>query len=236
MLISLAIQYINTPEANLNKNSKCFFFGKKENIVPDNTRDLILDEARKHFSEKGYEGASIRDICSGAAVNVSSIKYHFGGKEGLYRECFKIYGESRLNSASKILTKANSVEELKLRLKLFSEDFIKEGLDNVHSTKMIFREIENENPLIVDIFQETFLKVYATLVEMIDDAKNKGLLRKDLDTMIAASVFFHSLTTSLRLDHVGEKYFKVTLRSPDYNQIYINNLISIFFDGIKIQR
>jgi len=219
----------------LNKNSKCFLFGKNESTTPDNTRDLILDEARKHFSEKGFEGASVRDICSGASVNVSAIKYHFGGKEGLYRECFKIYGESRLNSASKILTKANSIEELKLRLKLFCEDFIKEGLDNMHSTKMIFREIENENPLIADIFQDTFLKVYATLVEMIEDAKSKNLLREDLDSTIAASVFFHSLTTSIRLDHVGEKHFQKTLRSPVYTELYINNLISIFFDGTKIQ-
>lgn len=219
----------------MTKNSKCFFFGKKENPAADNTRDLILDEARKHFCEKGFEGASVRDICCGAAVNVSAIKYHFGGKEGLYRECFKVYGESRLNSASKILTKAHSLEELKLRLRLFCEDFIKEGFENLHTTKMICREIETENPLIDDIFEETFLKVYSTLVDLLDDAKSKNLVRADLDTAIMTSVFFHSLTTSLRLDHVGEKYFKKTLRDPAYAETFINNMISIFFDGIKIQ-
>ena len=209
------------------------FLYKKESSTPDKTRNLILDEARKLFSEKGFEGASIRDICYGASVNVSAIKYHFGGKEGLYRECFKIYGEGRLNSASKILTKATSIDDIKLRLKLFCEDFIKEGLDNMHTTRMIWREIENENPLIVDIFQETFLKVYSTLVEMIDDAKNKNFIRNDLESAIMASVFFHSLTTSIRLDHVGEKYFKKSLRDPLYAELYINNIISIFFDGIK---
>ncbi|MFA6236712.1 MAG: TetR family transcriptional regulator [Bacteriovorax sp.] len=219
----------------MNKDSKCFFFGKKETAPPDKTRDLILEEARKHFCEKGFDGASVRDICCGASVNVSAIKYHFGGKEGLYRECFKVYGESRLNSASKILTKANSAEELKLRLKLFCEDFIKEGLENMHTTKMICREIENENPLITDIFQETFLKVYSTLVELLEDAKNKNLINKEIDAMVAASVFFHSLTTSLRMNHIGEKYFQKSLRSPSYSELYINNIISILFNGIKIQ-
>lgn len=205
-----------------------------KNPTTDNTRDFILDEARKHFCEKGFEGTSVRDICCGASVNVSAIKYHFGGKEGLYRECFKIYGESRLNSASKILTKATSFEELKLRLKLFSEDFITEGLANLYITKMILREIENENPLIEDIFQGTFLKVYSTLVEMIEDAKDKNLIRKDIDATVVSSFLFHSLTTSLRLDHVSEKYFQKTLRNPAYLELYINNMISIFFDGIKI--
>ena len=211
----------------------CKFFGKK--IIPADTRDLILSEARKQFSEKGFEGASIRDICDGVKVNVSAIKYHFGGKEGLYRECFKIYGESRLNSASKILSKANSIDELKLRIKLFCEDFIQEGLENMHSTKMICREIETENPLIEDIFQDTFLKVYSTIVEIFEDAKEKGLIRKDLDSMIITSAFFHSLTTSLRLNHVGEKYFSKSLRDPIYSELFINNIIAIFFDGIKIQ-
>ncbi|MDD4973776.1 MAG: TetR family transcriptional regulator [Bacteriovorax sp.] len=211
----------------------CSFFGKK--IITADTRDLILDEARKHFCEKGFAGASVRDICDGAKVNVSAIKYHFGGKEGLYRECFKIYGESRLNSASKILTKANSVEELKLRIKLFCEDFIKEGLDNMYTTKMICREIETENPLIDDIFQDTFLKIYTTLTEMFEDAKAKNLIRKDLDTMIFTAAFFHNLTTSLRVNHVGEKYFKRSLRDPIYSELFINNIITIFFDGIKIQ-
>jgi TetR/AcrR family transcriptional regulator len=211
----------------------CSFFGKKP--ITADTRDLILAEARKCFCEKGFAGASIRDICDGANANVSAIKYHFGGKEGLYRECFKAYGESRLNSASKILTKAHSVEELKLRIKLFSEDFIKEGLENMHTTKMICREIETENPLIEDIFQETFLKVYSTFVDMFEDAKLKNLIRKDLDSMIVASTFFHNLTTTLRLNHIGEKYFKRSLKDPVYAETFINNTISILFDGLKIQ-
>jgi AcrR family transcriptional regulator len=207
----------------------------EKKIIPPHTHQLILSEARKHFSEKGFEGASIRDICESAKVNVSAIKYYFGAKEGLYRECFKTYGESRLNSASKILTPANSLEELKLRIKLFCEDFIKEGLDNMHSTKMICREIETENPLIDDIFQETFLRVYGTIVEMFEDAKEKNIIRKDLDSMIITSAFFHSLTTSLRLNHIGEKYFNKSLHDPKYSELFINNIIAIFFDGIKIQ-
>jgi len=201
----------------------------------ENTRELLLEAAREQFCEKGFEGASVRDICDQASANVSAIKYHFGGKEGLYRECFKVYGESRLNSASKILTHVESAQELKIRLKLFCDDFIKEGIKNLHTTKMICREIETENPLIDDIFQETFLKIYATLVEMLEDTQKKNFIRSDIDISIAASLFFHGLTTSLRLDHIGAKHFNKTLRDPMYIEIFINNIVTILFDGLKIQ-
>ncbi|MBC7429250.1 MAG: TetR/AcrR family transcriptional regulator [Bacteriovorax sp.] len=207
----------------------------KKPIPSEKTKDLILEEAKKQFCEKGFEGASVRDICVAAHANVSAIKYHFGGKEGLYRECFRNYGEERLATTTKLLTQANSVEELKLRLQLFCEDFIKEGMANAHITKMICREIEIENPLIQDIFESTFLKVYTLFTDFFIDAQNKGLIRKDLDHHIITSLFFHSLTTSIRVDHVGEKYYNRTFKDPKYAEQFIKSLITIMFNGIKIQ-
>ncbi len=216
------------------KADGCFFFGKKA-VPSEKTKDLILEEAKKQFCEKGYVGASVRDICLAANANVSAIKYHFGGKEGLYRECFLNYGESRLASTRKILTKANSIEELKLRIQLFSEDFIKEGMENSHTTKMICREIEIENPLVQDIFESTFLEVYKLFADFFIDAQEKNLIRKDVDAYTVTSLFFHSLTTSLRVDHIGEKYYNRTFKDPKYAEQFINNLITIMFNGIKIQ-
>lgn len=216
------------------KAEGCFFFGRKT-PPSEKTKDLILEEAKKQFCEKGFEGASVRHICEAAGANVSAIKYHFGGKEGLYRECFLHYGENRLAHAQKILTKADSIEELQLRIKLFAEDFIKEGLDNNHTTKMICREIEIENPLIQDIFESTFLKVYSLFHEFFLEAQKKKLIRDDFDSHQITSLVFHSLTSSLRVDHVGEKYFNRTLKNEEYKEQFINNLIAIIFNGIKPQ-
>jgi AcrR family transcriptional regulator len=207
----------------------------KKPLPTEKTKDLILEEAKKQFCEKGYEGASVRDICLAVNANVSAIKYHFGGKEGLYRECFLHYGESRLSTATRILTTVNSVEELKLRMQLFAEDFIKEWIANPHTTKMICREIENKNPLIEDIFESTFLKVYTTLTGLIIEAQAKGLINKEIDHHAVTSIFFHSLTSVIRSDHIGEKYYQRTLRNPQYSEQFINSLISIIFNGIKNQ-
>jgi AcrR family transcriptional regulator len=44
----------------------------------------LLDIAIREFSLKGLEGASTRDIAAAAGTVMSSITYHYGGKEGLY--------------------------------------------------------------------------------------------------------------------------------------------------------
>jgi AcrR family transcriptional regulator len=44
----------------------------------------LLEIAIAEFAAKGLEGASTRSIASAAGTAMSSITYHFGGKEGLY--------------------------------------------------------------------------------------------------------------------------------------------------------
>lgn len=50
----------------------------------DSTRDRILKAAEDIFLEKGFQKATIRDICSAAHANVAAVNYHFQDKEGLY--------------------------------------------------------------------------------------------------------------------------------------------------------
>jgi AcrR family transcriptional regulator len=56
----------------------------------ERTRQSIMKAAVKLFAEKGYEGASVRDIVAKAAVNQAAINYHFKGKDGLYAELLTI--------------------------------------------------------------------------------------------------------------------------------------------------
>ena len=50
----------------------------------------LVQAALKVFASKGYEGASTREICRLAEVNVAAIHYYFGDKASLYREVFRL--------------------------------------------------------------------------------------------------------------------------------------------------
>jgi len=53
------------------------------------TREQILQSAWNLFAEKGFENVSVRDVTSSAGVNLASVSYHFGGKDGLVQEIVK---------------------------------------------------------------------------------------------------------------------------------------------------
>jgi AcrR family transcriptional regulator len=49
-------------------------------------RDLLLDAAEELFADRGFYGASVRDITDLAGTRVAAVTDYFGGKENLFRE------------------------------------------------------------------------------------------------------------------------------------------------------
>jgi AcrR family transcriptional regulator len=53
------------------------------------TRLRLLETAAMVFAEHGFTAATIRMIAGRARANVAAVNYHFGGKDGLYREVLR---------------------------------------------------------------------------------------------------------------------------------------------------
>jgi len=55
----------------------------------DETRQRLLEAAGEVFAAKGFQAATVREICSRAGANLAAINYHFGDKERLYVEAVR---------------------------------------------------------------------------------------------------------------------------------------------------
>ena len=53
------------------------------------TRNLLLEVARKNFTEHGYAGTSIDDVIQQAGVARGALYHHFAGKEALFRAVYE---------------------------------------------------------------------------------------------------------------------------------------------------
>lgn len=55
------------------------------------TRAALLEAAEELFSRRGFNAVSVREIVREAGVNLGAIPYHFGSKENLLLEIYRIH-------------------------------------------------------------------------------------------------------------------------------------------------
>lgn len=53
------------------------------------TKDRILGAAEVLFAQRGFDGASLRQLTTAAGVNLAAVNYHFGSKEKLVEQVFR---------------------------------------------------------------------------------------------------------------------------------------------------
>ncbi|NTW14537.1 MAG: TetR/AcrR family transcriptional regulator [Candidatus Moranbacteria bacterium] len=74
---------------------------RSASIIPD-TKQAIIDESRRSFSEYGYLGVSMSDIAKKLHITKAALYYHFSGKAEIYETVLdEVFSElnSRLNEA-----------------------------------------------------------------------------------------------------------------------------------------
>jgi AcrR family transcriptional regulator len=56
----------------------------------ENTRGALLDAARAEFTDRGFDGATVRTIAQRAGVDAAMVNHWFGGKDGLFVSAMEI--------------------------------------------------------------------------------------------------------------------------------------------------
>lgn len=168
-----------------------------------NTKEKLLDEAEKLFSQKGFYGASINDVAGEVGVSKQALLHHFSSKE-------KLYGAVLQRAADKLM---GVVKEAKAATELPAEQLSKAfGVMNrpdddlLRVIILLLRELLDNRDR-AEHAHKWFLRPYLDeLVGMVEAAQKDGAFKG-----VAPFAFVYSL--------LGEtQYYLVSL--PTLKQLY----------------
>jgi AcrR family transcriptional regulator len=176
----------------------------------EQTRARLLDAAREVFSQQGFQGATVREICRRAEANVAAVNYHFGNKEGLLAEALNFAPLAALQKAN---VKADACP--RIRLRLFLRDFMLMLLDEKNASaqcRIMARELADPTPALDQIVNEAIAPLHEflgkLLREIVGDKVSEAELRRCVYSIFGQSQFYrHShpvlqrLHPKLRYDH-----------------------------------
>lgn len=182
----------------------------------------ILSVAEKLFSEKGFEGTSIRDISKHAKINIAMVSYYFGSKDKLLESLIiyktadlKLQIESLQHEDLHPLDKVNKLVEI--------------YINRINCNRGIFRVLHFElnskkREESLAAFTELKKGNLKSLETIIKEGQSKGIFRKDviipLITPTIMGTFFHF--------HMNKSFFEelLNLKTETLYNDYIKNSLT----------
>ena len=150
-------------------------------------RDRLIKVAMSLFSERGFDGVTVRDIATAAGVSVGLMNHHFGSKEGL-REAVDRYFlkqfEEVLTSDDLASASPGSgqpvLDEGLAQYAEWVESWIGRHIDDWDASKAYLRRALLEGN---DWGASLFERFYQVARTSIDRADVRGSIRPDVDRL-----------------------------------------------------
>ena len=174
------------------------------------TKEKLLDHAEQLFAEKGIQATSIRDITQNTGVNIASVNYHFGSKDGLVEQVLERriipLNQARVERLQQVLKTADaagrkpSVEELLRALIEPTFEFAATLPESRYFLEMVSRAM-NEPDIQV---RSIFLRQFKPLFQLVYDAMHKALPELP-SSVLLWRLYFSIGALHLSMQMIGQK-------------------------------
>lgn len=137
----------------------------------DDTASRVLNAAGPIFAEKGFQNATVREICRAAGVNLASVNYHFRDKERLYIESVKLAAQLRAQQAPMPPWPPGTPTAIKLRNFIHTILTRMLGVDQAPwQIRLMQREIMQPTSACRELVEEYFRPHFELLQRIIGEA------------------------------------------------------------------
>jgi AcrR family transcriptional regulator len=141
---------------------------RKRLLTPDPTREKLLEVAGPIFADRGYQAATIREICVAARANVAAVNYHFGDKLGLYTEVLQqSVRAAQVKAVQNVLDQNAPPEDiLRALIRARLRSITGEDLPHWHS-RLLAHELVQPTPALQELIENLARPIYRRLLELI---------------------------------------------------------------------
>lgn len=147
--------------------------------MKDQTQLRVVQAAGPIFADKGFDRATIREICTAAEANLASVNYHFGDKETLYLEAVRHAHALKMEQVPLSQWPSNTPPEEQLRFFIRAMLSRMLGTDELDwGTRLLMREMI-EPTIACKSIVEDFIRPQLQLLLSI------------LDEMVPQNISFH---------------------------------------------
>lgn len=191
--------------------------------MKNETKQRLLEATLKLISEKGYFGATTRDISREAGVTELTLFRHFGSKEKLFEELLNSY--TFLPRLKELLPELERLpyEEA---LTLIATKFLMTLKERKAMIKIMVTEIHSYPEKIRDVYNEFINEIRATLAVYFVSLQKKGFFR-GVTPAIAVRAFMGMLFNYFR----NEEIMKENGMTKKHMEQHIREFVRIFAHG-----
>lgn len=189
-------------------------------------KERIHHESMKLFSTKGYLNTSISDIMQAAETSKGGFYNHFDSKDDLFYEVLSI---AQCIWRERVLFGLDEIESPKGKIKKILENYRDRYLkdDENFPGGCIFVtfsvELDDQRPELMKEVAHGFMGLKRMLKNLLEEGKEKGELRNDINTDRATEMIFSGM--------IGASVLFGVDKSPASLDRSINSLI-LYLDGL----
>ena len=165
------------------------------------TRSRLLEAAGRVFADRGYEAATVREICKRARANVAAVNYHFHDKLGLYSEVLNQLAQAAYIGQMRTALDQDASPEQILR------DVIRARVRGLRGDnkpdwhfRIMAREFSNPTPALSGILKKISRPIYermlGTVAKIIDLPPEDEKTRLCVNSIVG-QILFYVFTGSL---------------------------------------
>lgn len=149
--------------------------------APD-SRERILRAALQAFSEKGFDGATTREIAERAGVNLGLIKYYFDTKEKLWREAVDRAFQNLAAAIELDDAEREGADEF-LHTRRMIRHYVRFVAEQPELIRLMHDEGKRRGPRMRWLVDRYARPMYARVRARLESAQQRGLLPAHVDPL-----------------------------------------------------